>query len=241
MISGVFSTLGAKSANERRLEIISNNIANSVTPGYKASRPVFSAVTLDEGLEPDQLHPTNVNISDYYIHFSDAPLVETGGRLDLAIEGNGFFVVSTPNGNMYTRNGQFTLSKDKKLVTQDGNPVFGESGSEIVIDGKEITVEIDGSISVDKTRVDKLKIVDFKNKTGLQTAGRSLFVNTNQSNDETTPENVSVRQGFYEASNVDVVKEMIELIVAIRAYESCTKADELANESLTKLIDAGRI
>jgi flagellar basal-body rod protein FlgF len=240
MINDIFSTIGSKSANERRLEILSSNVANALTPGYKAIRPVFSVASAGEPDNPDQLQQTYVNITDTYVHFSDAPLVQTGNTLDLAIEGSGFFVVSTPSGNMYTRNGQFTLDSDKRLVTTDGNPVVGEGGGEITINGKDVKIEVDGSVYVDGARIDSIKVVDFADKKPLRNIGQSLFSNTDVKNTETTATGFSMRQGAYEASNVDVMKEMVELVSALRAYETYTKVDQMAGDVLEKLIEMGK-
>ena len=145
---------------------------------------------------------------------------------------------------MYTRNGQFGLSADKKLVTQNGNPVMGQSGGDITLDGmnsgKDIRIEKDGSIYVDKLLVDRLKIVDFANKQALQNAGGSLFVNTNEKNVEVPAERFSVQQGAYETSNVDIMSEMVRMISVLRAYESYTKVDQSASDMLGKLIDLGK-
>jgi flagellar basal-body rod protein FlgF len=240
MISGIFGTLGGKMANARRLDITSNNIANANTPGFKAIRPIFENVTSDEPVEEDKMEPSYVRIPDSYIHFSDASMVQTGGTLDLAIEGDGFFVVSTPGGKMYTRNGQFTLNGDKKLVTPDGYPVLGDGGNDITLDGKNVSIETDGSIYVDNDRVDRIRIVDLENKQDLRNAGKSLYINTNKDNAEKTPDNIMVRQGYFEASNVDVVREMIELIQSLRAYETYTKVDQTFSDILGRLIDLGK-
>ena len=240
MIKGIFATLAGKQVNERRLDIISNNLANSLTAGYKASRPVFNVVTVEsESAEANKPQSTYVNIYDSYIHFSDAPLVETGNTYDCAVEGDGFFVVSTPEGTRYTRNGQFMLNNERKLVTLDGNPVMGQGG-EISIDGKQVSIEKDGSIFVDKILADVLKVVDFSSRGGLKNAGRSLFVNTNPVNEEITPRNNAVRQGFYEASNVNVVRELVDMISSVRAYETYTKVDLMFDDMLGKLNDKGR-
>lgn len=161
--------------------------------------------------------------------------------MDVAIEGSGFFVVSTPNGDMYTRNGQFTLNADKQLVTQDGNPVMGQNGGEITINGKAVTIAADGTISVDGTIVDKLKVVDFSDKSSLKNVGKSLFTNVSTTNAETTADKASVKQGSFEGSNVDTVKEMIDMISAMRAYEAYTKADQAVDDSLGKLIDTVKL
>ncbi|OPX98285.1 MAG: Flagellar basal-body rod protein FlgG [Syntrophorhabdus sp. PtaU1.Bin002] len=237
MLNGIFSTFSGKYVNGRRLEIISNNIANVSTPGFKALRPVFTSMTGEETAQ--KLENTFTSIYDAYSNFTAAPPIETGGNLDFAIEGDGFFVVSTKEGPMYTRNGKFTLDSEGKLVTSDGNPVLGKGG-EITIDGKEISVESDGSLYVDKAFVDVLKVVDFAEKKDIRNYGKNLFVNTNEQNEEIIPENLSVRQGYYEGSNVDMMREMIELMYTVRAYEAYTKADRSLDDILGKLINMGR-
>jgi flagellar basal-body rod protein FlgF len=240
MINTIFSTLGGKSVNERRLEILSNNVANANTAGFKAHRPILNVASVGNIDDPTELQQTYVIGTDSYVRFSDAPLVETGNSFDLAIEGSGFFAVTTTKGTMYTRNGQFTLDAEKRLVTQDGNPIQGQGGGDITIDGKEVKIEYDGSIFVDGSRVDGIKVVDFENKKSLFNAGASLFVNTDTANGETVPTQFSVKQGAYEASNVETVQEMIELINSIRAYETYTKVDQMAGDTLDKLIEMGK-
>jgi flagellar basal-body rod protein FlgG len=241
MLKGIFSTLSGKFLTERRMEIVSNNIANALTPGYKTSRPLTNVEKSENTTgKSNELQNTYINVLDSYIHFSDAPLVESGSKLDLGIEGDGFFVVSTKDGQMYTRNGQFAINKEKKLVTLDGMPVLGQSG-EITIEGTDIRIEGDGSIFVDKSFVDKLKIAGFKEKKDLRNYGSSLFVNINKDNVETTPETYTVKQGFYETSNVNVMHEMIEMMSTLRAYESYAKVDDFFSEMMNKLINIGRI
>jgi len=244
MLKGIYSTMSGKFVTEKRMEMIANNISNALTAGYKSSRPVFNNMSSDnDKIQDSQNNQTLISILESHINFSEAPLVETKNALDLAIEGDGFFVVSTKEGNMYTRNGQFTIDKDKKLITLDGMAVLGEGGI-ITIDGKmggDIKIENDGSIYVDKTLVDKLKIVDFKDKKILRHFGSSRFIKSDPNVQESTPEKYSVKQGFYEASNVDVIKEMVDMVSALRAYESYTRVDQFFNDILSKLINLGRI
>jgi flagellar basal-body rod protein FlgF len=232
MLNGIFSNFSGKFVNGRRLEIISNNIANVSTPGFKVSRPVFNAFTG----EHEMLQNTYVSMYDSYVNFAAAPLLETGNNLDFAIEGEGFFVVSTKDGPMYTRNGKFTINQEKKLVTAEGFPVLGKGG-EINIDGKEINVENDGSVFVDKSFVDVIKIVDFEDKKYLRNYGKNLFVNTKEGSAEIIPENSTIRQGHHEASNVDIMREMIEMIQTVRAYEAYSKIDQSLDDILGKLIN----
>lgn len=244
MLNGLFSNFSGTFVNSRRLEIISNNIANVSTPGFKVSRPVFNAFTGEDESGNGMLQNTFVSMYDSYLNFAAAPLLETGSKLDFAIEGEGFFVVSTPDGPMYTRNGKFTISQDKKLVTTEGFPVLGRGG-EINVGGTDgnpdISVENDGSVYVDKAFVDVIKIVDFADKRYIRNYGKNLLVNTQEGGAEIIPENSTIRQGYYEASNVDIMREMIEMIHTIRAYEAYTKLGESLNDVLGKLIDVSRL
>jgi flagellar basal-body rod protein FlgF len=236
MLNGIFSNFSGKFVNGRRLEIISNNIANVSTPGFKVSRPVFNAFTGEDESGHEMLQNTYVSMYDSYVNFAAAPLLETGSNLDFAIEGEGFFVVSTKDGPMYTRNGKFTINQEKKLVTAEGFPVLGKGG-EINIDGKEINVENDGSVFVDKSFVDVIKIVDFEDKKYIRNYGKNLFINTKEGSAEIIPENSTIRQGYYEASNVDIMREMIEMIQTVRAYEAYSKIDQSLDDILGKLIN----
>jgi len=244
MLKGIYRTLTGKAVTERRMEMVANNISNSLTPGYKASRPVFKMMDDLIGSKGETTVQQPDSTSSYtlssYINFAEAAMVESGNNLDVGIEGDGFFVVTLNGKNMYTRNGQFTLNNEKKLVTMDGNIVMGEGG-EITIDGSDIKIESDGTIYVDKKYSNKIRIVTFEDKTKLKNYGRSLFVNEDVQAVEKTPEKYLLKQGFYEASNVDVIKEMIEMMSTLRAYESYTKVDQFFSEMMSKLINLGRM
>lgn len=241
-----FGTVSGKFINERRFEVITNNMANALTAGYKASKPAFSMAASEKAVNTgnNELRNTYVGVYDTFTDFSDAPIIESGSTFDCAIDGAGFFVVSGKNGDMYTRNGQFTLDRSNRLVTMSGDAILGKGG-EIIIDvdsakDKTVTIEKDGSIFVGKDPVDTLRIVDFDDKQYLRPAGRSLFVNVNSKNQEKAPENFSVKQGSYESSNVNIFKEMIEMIHTLRAYECYTKVDQFFSDMYTKLVDLGK-
>jgi len=222
---------------EKRFNILSNNIANTLTPGYKATR--FAYIVQKE----DDTTPSIDNIKTY-LDFEKGAIVTTGNVLDLAIEGDGFFVIQTKNGARYTRNGQFTIDKDKRLVTVNGEPVLGRGG-EITIDGNEngsnINVESDGTISVDKDIVDTLRIVNFKDPSVLEYAGKGLLINRDEKNPELPAEQYTVKQGCYEASNVNIVMEMVNLTSVLRAYETYTKVSQYFDELMSKLLDTIRL
>ncbi|MDD3845777.1 MAG: flagellar hook basal-body protein [Syntrophorhabdaceae bacterium] len=236
-------TVAGKFVNEKRLDIIANNLANAQTAGFKASRPIFAMIstTQDENGQQGLLKNAYVNLSDTYIDFSDASIVESGAKLDMAILGPGFFSVSTPEGVQYTRNGQFMLDKSGRLVTMSGDPVMGKGGDITinVTDGKEILIETDGSIYLGKDLVDTIKVVEFKDLKGLKPVGKSNFSYSGTEAGE-APKLYTIRQGSFETSNVNVVREMVELIHTMRAYECYTKIDQMFSDANSKLTELAK-
>lgn len=206
----------------QKFDIIANRLANAGTTGYKAE-----SMSFDEMLQ-----------ARMRIDLRPGDVQQTGNTLDLAISGDGFFKVQTPQGDRYTRNGTFSIDKDKYLVTQDGYKVLGESGP-IALDGAEITISDEGNIVVDGSQVEKLKIVTFKATERLKKEGASFLSYTGNSADEKTPDQVSVQQGALEQSNVSVVNEMTNMIEATRSYESVQKIiqtyDEMDGKAVTEV------
>jgi flagellar basal-body rod protein FlgF len=240
-MKGIYTVVSGAVAQERRLGFISNNLANALTAGYKSSKAVFEGVRSSSviDVETNKEDNTFVGTYDSHINFAEGSLVETGNKLDLALQGDGFFVIRTPQGYRYTRNGQFALNADKKLVTNDGFPVVGEGG-DIIVDGREVSIEKDGSVFVDKVSAGKLKLVRFAAKEFLRPVGWSLFENMNQENRELPVVGSSVNQGFNEASNVEVVKEMLDMIACMRAYEAYRKVQQTASDASAKLQEVAR-
>jgi flagellar basal-body rod protein FlgF len=239
----LYTTVAGKYVNETTLDIIANNIANSLTAGFKAIKPVFNMVsTTTASGDTKPLKNSYVSLYDTYTDFSDAPVVNTGATFDMAITGKGFFVVQGPDGPLYTRNGQFTVDSSNRLVTMNGDPVLGTNGEiNITIkNGKDILVEQDGTIFLGEDSVGTLKVVDFKNENVLQPVGKSLYVNTDTAEPEITPSWYSIRQGSYESSNVNVFHEMVQMIQTMRAYECYTKIDQMVYDVDTKLVDPGK-
>ena len=244
MLNSVFITLPGKYSIQRRMEAITNNLANASTAGYKSSRPSFqmaSDETETQGNPSITLPHTTLGDIDTHVYFGEGSMIETDNRLDVAIQGSGFFAIKGRSGEtLYTRNGQFSLDPNKRLVTMDGSPVMGQTGEDIILDGKEIMVAENGAIYVDRQQAGQLKIVDFKDKSSLRNQGKSSFVNTNPAMEETTPVKATVRAGYYEASNVNVMTEMIDMMTAMRAYESFTKVDQALGDVMQKLLDVAK-
>jgi flagellar basal-body rod protein FlgG len=167
--------------------------------------------------------------------FSKGPLEQTGNPLDLALEGNGFFSIQTDQGIRYTRNGAFAINPDGALATDEGDPVMGEGG-EITIDGSEVRIDGAGTVIVDGTAVDKLRIVTISDLNALRKVGKTLFQLDETQASEETQTYGGVQQGFLEGSNVNAVKAMTELIEVQRGYESYQKMIQTIGEIDTRVI-----
>ena len=241
-------------AYEKRLQIISNNLANSNTVGYKQDQGQFKILDLSElqqGLSPKDVALNTTQAEQFWNQFNvytdhtSGSLKNTGNDLDLALVGKGFFCVQTPDGIQYTRKGDFTLNANGVLVTRNGWPVMGESG-EISVDGQEnphqykkFSVDEEGNITVDGNQVDSLRLVDFPQPYTLTKVGEALFKPADSGAGEIQTEDLRVSQGFIELSNVDAVKMMTEMIEVLRGYESYQKiirsVDEINSRAINEI------
>jgi flagellar basal-body rod protein FlgG len=220
---------------ERRFQLISQNLSNVQTAGYKKDVPVFS--TLFAG-RLDFFE--NQKSEGSAISFQQGSIEKTGNPLDLAIDGEGFFKVMTPNGVRYTRAGHFKLDREQRLTNANGFPVLGRNG-EIKLNGKEIVAERDGTIKVDGAEANKIALVTFNDLTRLNKEGNNLLRSAT-SDGEREVDSASVFQGYLEQSNVNSIEEMVRLIDAIRTYESCLKMLQSRDELNGKVVnELGRV
>ncbi|MDL1962754.1 MAG: flagellar basal-body rod protein FlgF [Deltaproteobacteria bacterium] len=230
---------------EKKLDVLANNLSNINTVGFKKDQ-AFRLSALKENPEQTSISGKSQNLFSILpfgtrTDFSPGSLQHTENALDLALNGNGFFCIKTPEAIQYTRKGNFTLNENGVLVTQEGLPVLGEGG-EIKIDGKNIVVDAQGNVSVDGTTVDTIKIVDFPQTYVLEKAGNSLFTLTDSSIAENKAEGVEVQQGFVEFSNVDAIRMMTEMIEVLRGYESYQKVIQNIDDVNSKAINGiGRL
>lgn len=251
MSGSIYMAATGALAYEKRLQLLSNNLANVNTVGFKKDRGRFQAFSLSETNNNKEL-PFSSNRSQApaywmqyssYTDFSSGEMKKTGSQFDLALTGKGFFCVETPDGVRYTRRGDFTVDKDEVLVTQEGWPVLGEGG-EIQIkmakpseDKREFSVSEDGFVTVDGSQVDRLRIVDFSNSSALEKAGHNFYRAVNPNALEDINEDFKVSQGFLELSNVDVVRMMTEMIEVLRGYESYQKTIRSIDDMNAKMIN----
>jgi flagellar basal-body rod protein FlgG len=258
-IIALHSAATGLSALSTALDVIANNLANANTDGFKVSRANFQSLLFEERAQPgtenangDQ-RPTGLyvglgtKISGTQIDFSQGSARQTGQPLDLLIEGNGFFRVEvgeqSPDGFAYTRAGNFTLNADGEIVlaTDEGRRL----DPPITIDPNAtgITINTDGTVnvllpdSIEPQAVGQIEISTFINPTGLRQIGENLYVQSAASGDPVTgapgeDNRGIIRQGFLEASNVDPVVELINLIRTQRAFELNSQSIQAADEVL---------
>jgi flagellar basal-body rod protein FlgF len=212
--------LSQQMALQREMEITANNIANMNTSGFKAQGVMFLEY-LNKAQAGDQ--PLR-QVMDYGVYRNLAPgtMKQTFNKLDVAVQGDGYFSVQTPAGVRYTRDGSFTLNSNKELVTQQGYQVLGDGGPiAIQADAHDITITDQGDISTEKGALGKLKVVTFANQQALKPVGNNLL--DAGSEPESAIDIPKVSQGMVEASNVNPVVEMNKMITILRAYQSAQK------------------
>ena len=208
---------------ERQHELISNHLANANTTGFKKD-----ILSFDRKLNP-------ILTTDY----SQGSLVETGNPLDLAIEGEGFFKVSTPSGVRYTRDGNFTVDAIGRMVTQDGFPVMGKNGP-VTLTGEDIFFGEQGEVIMDSMVFDSLDLVTMTDLRALSKEGNNLFALDPQKGAEAPARGIKLQQGTLEGANISTVIEMTHLIEAQRMYESASKVMKTSDESDARANQMGR-
>ncbi len=241
-------------AQQTRLNVVSNNLANVSTTGFKRSRAVFEdllyqnvrqvgAQTSQNTILPTGLAlGTGVRTVATEKQHTQGNVVQTGNSLDIAIQGRGFFQIQRPDGQIaYTRDGSFRLDSQGQLVTSNGYLV--EPGIVIPADAQSITIGVDGVVTVtvagspQPTQIGAFQIADFINPAGLEPVGENLYLETAASGAPQTgaPGQQglgTVLQGSVESSNVNAVEELVNLIETQRAYEMNSKAISTTDQML---------
>ena len=241
-------------AQQTQMTVTANNLANVATNGFKKSRAVFDdllyqnvsqvgAATSQTTLSPTGLQlGTGVRVVATERSYTQGSLDNTGNNLDIAIQGRGFFQVLQPDGQMaYTRDGSFQLNAQGQVVNSNGYPL--QPAITIPTGAQSVTIGADGTVSVltagqsAPTTVGTIQMADFINPAGLQTIGGNLAVESAASGSPTTGNPGlsglgTVVQGSVEASNVNVVEEMVNMIETQRAYEMNSKAVQTTDQML---------
>lgn len=242
MNSGIYPAVSGGLAAMRKLDVISNNLANINTPGYKRDKMSFEGTlagtmnppAVPQGTTADPI----LQKENIYIDHSSGSTSQSGNPLDLALDGDGFFAVTTPEGTAYTRQGNFRTSANGTLVTVDGYPVQGAGGGSITISGSRVEIDAKGSVTVDGAQVGAISVVDFDKPYSLIKNGAALFV-PNDPQAVSQPGKALVQQGHVEGSNVDSISEMVQLIETNRYFEACSKViksfDDITAKAATEL------
>ena len=207
-----------------QIDSATHNIANINTPGFKAERVFFLEGTTGGGVET-----ANVKNPLFRVDYSPGLVQRTGNSLDVALRGEGYFVVETKTGNAYTRNGRFTLNQKGELVTQNGDYVLGNSGR-ITIAGSDIKIDEQGSIRVDGTAADTLKVADFDNPAMLSNIGKGLLCDPKEAAGLHDKENPVIHSECLELSNVQAIREMVDMIKINRSFETYQKTMQTLQE-----------
>jgi flagellar basal-body rod protein FlgG len=252
MLRALYSAAAGMESQQMNLDVISNNLANVNTTGYKESKLEFQDLlyqtTRAAGSQAGggnelpgslQVGQGSIPIATERI-FTQGDLSQTGGNLDIAIQGAGFFQVQMPDGSLsYTRDGGFKTNAEGQVVTSDGYPVQG--GFQPVPTGTtNITISASGAVTyttASGTTSSQIQLANFNNPGGLQAMGHNLYTETTASGTAQLGEPTAnglgeLQQGYLELSNVSVVQEMVNLILAQRAYEVNSKAVQAADQMM---------
>lgn len=235
-------------------DMMANNLANVNTTGFKKAQMIFKDIheqalanasvnKQDQSTQNNRIIgnlSTGSTVDSIVIDFSQGGLQQTGNPLDLGINGQGFFKIQTADGIAYTRNGNFLLNKDGFLVNSNGDAVLDTSNSKIQIklnnqQTKDINITGDGQIAIGQQKLQKLAVVDFTDKTQLESVGSTMFKPKDES--ETKPvqaKNFEVRQGSLEGSNASIIESMLGSINASRTYETLNNILKNTSETLQK-------
>jgi len=263
MLRALYTAATGMTAQQLNLDNIANNLANSSTVGFRGHRIQFSDLIYQNQIMPGAAATQQTTVAaGLQVGLGTRPgasevlqvqgdFATTGNPLDLAIQGQGFFQVTMPDGSIaYTRAGSFHLDAQGNVVTADGNPL--QPSITIPVDATSVTIGSDGTVSITQPgqtaaqQVGTIQLANFPNPGGLNSVGNNLLLPTTASGDPVvgTPGGSeglgTIQQGMLEQSNVDLVDEFVQLIVAQRAYESNSRVVTSADQMLGELSQMGR-
>lgn len=258
MVRGLYTSGWSMLALEKKMDVISNNMANSSTYGYKKDTVVLESfpdvmtkIIKDHSTASGR--PRNIgtmelgsDVGTVHTYFTQGQLTKTDNELDLAIRdsNNAFFTVAVPdaNGNIrafFTRDGSFTRGANNSLVTSEGYTVLGENGPIVLREGP-FDVAGDGTITQDGEVIDRLLITEFEDTSDLRKYGYNLL--QADGNAQVRAFTGTVQQGYTELSNVNIIREMVDMITVMRAYEANQKVLQAIDSTLDDAVNqVGRV
>lgn len=224
----------------QEFNIIAHNLANVSTIGYKRRCNSFSKSLEEQQAGTQEYSPGEIDLSSTF-DFSQGSIVETSRRLDFALYGKGFFLIETAEGPLYARNGTFHTNQNGQIVDTQGRIVAGEAGPISIpnnIAMSEFNVSSDGSVSVGGVAIGKFRLVDFQDdENKLVPVGESCYRMPEQDIVPVAAENLVVKQGYQEASNVKIIDELVGMIMVSRLYEANMKFISARKDASSSLMD----
>lgn len=257
MVRGLYTAYTGMANEQKRLDIISNNIANSATVGYKKESVTNQSfddvltIKIRDASVAYQDRPIGdmslgVKIGEVYTDYGQGSLRETSNTYDLAIEGKGFFGVNVIDNNgvesiKYTRDGSFKRTAEGYIVDVDGNNLRSENGNlQVPPNAADITIGSDGSVFADGQYVDRVVLTDFEDYDYLRKYGNNMYEAVEGAS--TRNSTGLIHQGFTEQSNINVVSEMVQMITITRAYEANQKVIQTVDGMLDNAVNSvGRV
>lgn len=253
MVRGLYTAYTGMANEQKRLDIISNNIANSATVGYKkesVTNQSFDELLTMKVKDASEAYQDKaigtmslgVKMGEVYTDFNQGSLRESGNTYDLALEGKGFFGLNVTDKNgiestKYTRNGSFKITSDGYVVDESGNHLKSENGNlQVPTDAADIKIATDGSVYADGQYVDRIVTTDFDNYDYLKKFGDTMYEAVDGA--VATDGTALIHQGFTEQSNINVVSEMVNMITITRAYEANQKVIQTVDTMLDRAVNS---
>ena len=256
MVRGMYIAGTGMTLQRRHMEVITNNISNADTTGYKKEYLVshsFDEVmtrrindthvvgqTMTASHRAPQVGPLNLGtqVDQLYVNYSEGSLDGTERSTDLALVGDAFFVMQTPGGERYTRSGAFYINELGYLADGEGNLLLGENGS-IMVGGLDFTVDQTGAVQAGGSYIDRIRVVSFGDNGALRKQGSNLYSSL-AGPQAANP--YSIAQGFLEMSNVEIGREMVDMLAIFRTYESNQRMLSMIDETVGKAVnEIGRL
>jgi flagellar basal-body rod protein FlgF len=235
MLRGIYSVANAMEVAAHNQEIVSENLVNATTPGYRRQGLLFEAnPAYSLANSPDETPAPQGSKVSPYLYLEPGSLQQTNNPLDAAVTGNAFFVVQGPTGPLYTRNGSFEIGPDGQLQTRGGGYRVSSQGGALSVPptAANITIASDGTVGADGVSLGRLQLASFTKSDSLRRVGPTLFEGDNPQTP--TPDAAKVQQGYRESSNVQPVQEMMSMMLGMRYYEAAGKALQAITDAVSQ-------
>lgn len=252
MVRGLYTAATGMMVQRNKMDVLTNNLVNAETTGFKKDTLVtssFDQVMLERINDPNVSiyggtetgpYSFGTHIDELVTNYLQGTLEETGRSTDVALVGDGYFAVETPEGERYTRAGNFSVDGEGYLVTTDGNFVLGDNGR-VRVGSTDFTITADGQVSGSMATADTLRIVSFEDAAALRKEGDNLYYLYGGAAPVEDAGVTSVRQGMLEGSNVDLATEMVDLLTVYRKYEASQKIVSMTDETMGMAAAMGKL